>query len=177
VDPAWPQELETDHFGLADPALDGQSRRFGDLETYRLARLALDHGGPFVNAPRDKYVADPETNEIATAKLAATAMLNSARSRALRTISRRTPDGPDVPRQQRALLADDAAIVPGDAGRTEDGELVDRQGIGPGVGAWGGKLPLAARSFDWCRCGRPHSFARRIQSVRQPLSASHICHW
>lgn len=166
VDSAGPQELQADHFGIAHPALEGQPRRLGDLEPDRLPRLALDHRGAFLDPPGGEDIPDPEADEIATAQLAVHGHVEQRQVARIARHLEADANGPDMPGQKRAFLADDAALVPRHADRTEDGKKIDGHGttscppgppffghadhyriprFGPGVGASGGKPPVKLR--------------------------------
>src|SRR3989338_2667048 len=43
MDPAGPQEIESNHFRVADPTIERQPGSFSDLKADRLAGLTLDH--------------------------------------------------------------------------------------------------------------------------------------
>lgn len=63
MDSAGPKELQADHFGVVDPALERQPRRLGDFEPDRLRGLSLDHRRSFLDTPSSEYIPDPETDE------------------------------------------------------------------------------------------------------------------
>ena len=70
VNPVWPKEFEADHLGIPDPAVQGLAGRFSDFEPDRLACLALDHRGAFLDMPSSENIPDPQRNEIASTQFA-----------------------------------------------------------------------------------------------------------
>src|SRR3989338_2345506 len=160
MDPAGPQEIESNHFRVADPTIERQPGSFSDLKADRLSRLTLGHLGTLLHPPSGKHVPDPQRDEVASAKLAVYGHVEQREVALVVGHFEADPDGPDMPRQERALLTNDAALVPGDASRTKGGEKIvgheytssppgppffghaDHLKIprlGPGVGASGGR--------------------------------------
>jgi hypothetical protein len=112
MDPAWPHEFLPDHLWVVDPALQGNAGGLGDLEENRLARLALDHGGPFLHVPGREDIADPKAHQVAAAQFAVDGHVEQRKVTRVACHFKADPDGPDVPWKERTLLADDAALVP-----------------------------------------------------------------
>ena len=100
-------------------------RGLSDLEPDRLARLALNHRGTLLDAPGCEDIPDPEGYEIAPAQLAVDGHVEQRKVTGVARHLEPDPDRPDMPRQEWALLPDDAALVPGDAGGTESAEKID----------------------------------------------------
>lgn len=90
VDSAGPQELQSEHFGIVNPALEGQRRRLGDLEPDRFPVLLWIIEVRSLTRPAAKTSRTLRPTRSQPRNLLSTAMLNSARSRALPAISRRT---------------------------------------------------------------------------------------
>lgn len=90
VDSAGPQELQSEHFGIVNPALEGQRRCLGDLEPDRFPVLLWIIEVRSLTRPAAKTSRTLRPTRSQPRNLLSTAMLNSARSRALPAISRRT---------------------------------------------------------------------------------------
>jgi hypothetical protein len=97
---------------IRDPVSDREPRLFGDFELDRPAGLLLDHGRAIPHRAADTHVIDPQGDQIAAAQLAVDRQVEQ-REIALSNLKLKPdPDGPDLFRLERALLTDQAALVP-----------------------------------------------------------------
>jgi hypothetical protein len=98
-------KLRVDH-----PIPDCRSRLLGDLELNRPVGFHLDHGGAVAHMASHGHVVDPEANQVATAQLAVDGEIEQ---REVATpLFELKPDA-DCPDVQRALLANQAPLIPG----------------------------------------------------------------
>jgi hypothetical protein len=91
--------------------------------------LSFDHRGPRLCPPGGEDIANPESDKIATAQFAVGGHIEQREASRVASHLETDPDGPEVPRQERPFLADDAALVPGDAGGTKGGEKIVGHGF------------------------------------------------
>src|SRR5690606_34253451 len=112
-----------------DPEIKRLARRFGDLEANRLARLALGDGGALLDSPRREDVADLQADQVAAPKLAVDSHIEQRQVASVVCHLQADSDRPYVFRQQRALLADDAPLVPGRMFSPEYWKIVGGHGV------------------------------------------------
>jgi hypothetical protein len=88
---------------------------FGDFELDRSAGFPLDHRGAVPDSAPDAHIADLEPHEVAAPQLAVEGQIEQ--SEVASTLFELKPDAdcPDLLWLQRALLADEAVLVPGGA--------------------------------------------------------------
>jgi len=98
VDPAGPQELATVHLRVGNPERGVQPGCLGDLEPDRLARLALDHRGPLLDAPGGEDIVDPGADKVAAAQFAVDGHVEQRKVTGVACHLEADPDGPDMPR-------------------------------------------------------------------------------
>ena len=98
---------------IGDPIAECCSGFFGDFELDRSAGFALDYRGAVPDSAPDAHVADLEPNEVTAPQLAVEGQIEQ--SEVASTVFELKPDAdcPDLLWFQRALLADEAALVPG----------------------------------------------------------------
>jgi hypothetical protein len=98
---------------IGDPIADCCSGLFGDFELDRSAGFPLDHCGAVPDSAPDAHVVDLEPHEVTAPQLAVEGQIEQ--SEVASTLFELKPDAdcPDLLWFQRALLADEAALVPG----------------------------------------------------------------
>jgi hypothetical protein len=98
---------------IGDPIADCCSGLFGDFELDRSAGFPLDHRGAVPDSAPDAHVVDLEPHEVTAPQLAIEGQIEQ--SEVASTLFELKPDAdcPDLLWFQRALLADEAALVPG----------------------------------------------------------------
>jgi hypothetical protein len=84
-----------------------------DFELDRSPCLFLDHGATVSHSAAGAYVVDLQTDEIATSELAVDRKVKQGKISFPALQLKPNPNGPDIFRLERALLADQAALVPG----------------------------------------------------------------
>src|SRR6516164_8652544 len=84
-----------------------------DFELDRSPCLFLDHGATVSHSAAGAYVVDLQTDEIATSELAVDRKVKQGKISFPDLQLKPNPNGPDIFRLERALLADQAALVPG----------------------------------------------------------------
>jgi hypothetical protein len=95
------------------PLADRGAGLLGDLELHRPAGLFLDHRRAIANSPAGGHVIDPQPNEVAAPELAVDGQIEHRKIALAPLHLEANTDGPDIPWLQRALLADQAPLVPG----------------------------------------------------------------
>ena len=94
------------------PISDSASGLLGDFELNRSARLLLDYRRSIANLPARAHVVDLEPNEVAAPQFAVNGQIEH-REIAFAVLELEPhPDRPYVLRLQRALLTDQASLVP-----------------------------------------------------------------
>jgi hypothetical protein len=91
-------------------------RGAGLLHDFKLDRspcLFLDHGATVSHPAADAYVVDLQADEIATSELAVDREIEQGKISFPTLQLKPNPNGPGIFRLERALLADQAAVVPG----------------------------------------------------------------
>ncbi len=111
--------LGTEHRRALHPAEKGLPCPLDDLELHRPECLALDDGGALFDATRDHDVGDFEPDEVAPSQFAIDGHIEEREIADVAGELQAHSDRPDVLRQERPLLADDPALVPGHAWRAE----------------------------------------------------------
>ena len=96
---------------IGDPIAECCSGLFGDFELDRSAGFPLDHRGAVPDSASDAHVADLEPHEVTAPQLAVEGQIEQ--SEVASTLFKVKPDAdcPDLLWLQRALLADEAALV------------------------------------------------------------------
>jgi hypothetical protein len=94
------------------PISDSASGLLGDFETNRSAHLLLDYRCSIANPPARAYVVDFKTNEVAAPQLAVDGEIEHREITFAVLQLEPHPDRPHVLRLQRALLTDQASLVP-----------------------------------------------------------------
>jgi hypothetical protein len=119
---------------IRDPVSDRGPRLFGNFELDRPAGFLLDHGRAIPHLAADAHVIDPHGDQITAAQLAVDPEIEQ-REIALPTLKLKPdPDCPDILRPERALLADQATLVPGRFGKADKGwdHSLHRRFLDPG---------------------------------------------
>jgi hypothetical protein len=99
-------------FDLRQPIMDRGLSLLHDLELDRSPCLFLDHGATVSHTAAGAYVVDPQTDEIATSELAVGREVEQGKISFPALQLKPNPNGPDIFRLERELLADQAALVP-----------------------------------------------------------------
>jgi hypothetical protein len=133
MEPARPEELGTEHLRVCYTSFERLSDRFGDLEPDGTPGLALRDGGALLFAPGGEDVADAQRDQVAAAKLAVYRHVEQREVACVAGHLEAYADRPDVLRLERALLADDTTLVPGDPGRAgrSSMDMVSLQSVRP----------------------------------------------
>jgi hypothetical protein len=84
-----------------------------DFELDRSPCLFLDHGATVSHPAAGAYVVDLQADEIATSELAVDREVEQGKISLPTLQLKPNPNGPNIFRLERALLADQAALVPG----------------------------------------------------------------
>jgi hypothetical protein len=84
-----------------------------DFELDRSPCLFLDHGATVSHPAAGAYVVDLQANQIATSEFAVDREVEQGKTSFLALQLKPNPNSPDIFRLERALLADQAALVPG----------------------------------------------------------------
>ena len=95
------------------PIMDRGPSLFHDFELDRSPCLFLDHGATVAHPAASAYVVDLQADEIATSELAIDREVEQSKISFPALQLKPNPNGPDIFRLERALLADQAALVPG----------------------------------------------------------------
>jgi hypothetical protein len=112
VDAAWKQKILDRTATPLKPSRQAPSRLSHDFKLNRSTGLLLDDGGARADAPATDDVANPNFDQVATAKLAVDREIEqSPISKSLMLVEVKS-DGPDVPRFERALGANVLACIP-----------------------------------------------------------------
>ena len=129
VKTAGPEILQPKHFRIGDPAFERLACRFGDLKADRLARLALGNGGALLHPSGCENVPDLQADQVAASKLAVDSHVEQRQVASVVRHLQADPDRPDMFRQQRPLLTDDAPLVPGRTFRPKRRKKIDGHGM------------------------------------------------
>jgi hypothetical protein len=100
-------------FDLRQPIMDRGPGLLHDFELDRSPCLFLDHGATVSHPAASAYVVDLQADEIATSELAVDREVEQGKISFPTLQLKPNPNGPDIFRLERALLADQAALVPG----------------------------------------------------------------
>src|ERR1700758_2198005 len=100
-------------FDLRQPIMDRGPGLLGDFELHRSPCLFLDHGATVSHPAAGAYVVDLQADEIATSELAVDREVEQGKISLPTLQLKPNPNGPDIFRLERALLTDQAALVPG----------------------------------------------------------------
>src|ERR1700737_2198677 len=100
-------------FDLRQPIMDRGPGLLHDFELDRSPCLFLDHGATVSHPAAGAYVVDLQADEIATSELAVDREVEQGKISFPALQLKPNPNGPDIFRLERALLADQAALVPG----------------------------------------------------------------
>jgi len=100
-------------FDLRRPITDRGPGLLHDFELDRSPCLFLDHGATVSHPAAGAYVVDPQADEIAASQLAVDREVEQGKISFPALQLKPNPNGPDIFRLERALLADQAALVPG----------------------------------------------------------------
>jgi hypothetical protein len=84
-----------------------------DFELDRSPCLYLDYGATVAHPAAGAYVVDLQADEIATSELAVDREVEQGKISFAALQLKPNPNGPDIFRLERALLADQATLVPG----------------------------------------------------------------
>ena len=117
VAPTWEKPVAGPRATLLQPSLESVTGRLGHLERYRSAGLLLNDGRPEAHAFAEVDVGHAQLDEIAATKLAVDRDVEHGEVADVPVMLEAGPDGPDVSGLEGRLRADDAAAVPGHAGR------------------------------------------------------------
>jgi hypothetical protein len=90
----------------------------GDFEQDRPARLLLDRGATFANPAAGADIIDLQSDDVAAPELAVDRKVEQREVAFAALQLKPDPNCPDIFRLERALLADQAALVPGSVLRT-----------------------------------------------------------
>src|ERR1700731_4075062 len=99
-------------FDLRQPIMDRGPGLLRDFELDRSPCLFLDHGATVSHPAAGAYVVDPQADEIATSELAVDREVEQGKISLPTLQLKPNPNGPDIFRLERALLADQVALVP-----------------------------------------------------------------
>jgi hypothetical protein len=107
-------ETGTDLFchDVGQPISDSASGLLSDFELNRSACLLLDYRRSIADRPARAHVVDFEPNEVAAPELAVNGEIEHRKISFAAFQSEPDPDRPDILRLQRALLTDQASLVP-----------------------------------------------------------------
>src|SRR6476619_420279 len=102
-------------FHLRQPIMDRGPGLLHDFELDRSPCLLLDHGATVSHPAAGAYVVDLQADEIAASELAVDREVEQGKISlpALQLKLKPNPNGPDIFRLERALLANQTALVPG----------------------------------------------------------------
>jgi hypothetical protein len=100
-------------FDFRQPITDRGPGLLHDFELDRSPCLFLDHGATVSHPAAGAYVVDLQADEIATSELAVDREVEQGKISFPAPQLKPNPNGPDIFRLERALLADQAALVPG----------------------------------------------------------------
>jgi len=92
-----------------------------NLELHRPTGLLLDHGRSFPNPPAGTHVVNFQPDEIAASQLAVDRQIEHGKIAPAFLYLEAHSNSPDILRLQRALLADEASLVPRLALQTRSG--------------------------------------------------------
>lgn len=115
VEAARPQMFRSDHQRVIEPGRNRFARSLGDLEANRFPGLALDDRGPLLDLAGRVNISNLEPHEITAPQFAVDGEVEQRQVADIGGDFEPDPDRPDMLWQQRSLLADDAALVPGRA--------------------------------------------------------------
>ena len=99
-------------FELRQLIMDRGPGLLHDFELDRSPCLFLDHGATVSHPAAGAYVVDLQVDEIATSELAVDREVEQGKISLPALQLKPNPNGPDIFRFKRALLADQAALVP-----------------------------------------------------------------
>src|SRR5439155_19740413 len=100
-------------FDLRQPIIDRGPGMLGDFELDRSPCLFLNHSATFSHPAAGPYVVDLQADEIAASELAVDREVEQSEISFPALQLKPNADGPDIFRLERALLPDQAALVPG----------------------------------------------------------------
>lgn len=123
-----PQIVDPEHLRISDPALEGLSRCFSDLEANRLTRLALGDGGALLHPPCREDIPHLPANQVADAKFAVDGHIEQGKITSVVCHLEADTERPYMLRQQGALLADDVPFVLGWVFRPKFGQKIGGHG-------------------------------------------------
>ena len=99
-------------FDLRQPIMDRGPSLFRDFELDWSPCLFLNHGATVSHPAAGAYVVDLQADEIATSELAVDRKVEQGKISLPALQLKPNPNGPDIFRLERALLADQVALVP-----------------------------------------------------------------
>jgi hypothetical protein len=109
---AWKQISALTVTEPGEPIADSGAGLLCDLELHRPTGLLLDHGRSVPHPPAGTHVVNFQPDEIAASQLAVDRQIEHGKIAPAFLHLEAHSNGPDILRVQRALLADQASLVP-----------------------------------------------------------------